>query len=66
MQIRIEATVNARDREEVGKAMAELYAELVKAVEAPARLPLPHIDVPSEVIKGTYPKEQTNGDDNNS
>jgi hypothetical protein len=56
METKIDVTIKAQDREEVGKAMAELYADVCKALETRV-LVLPGMAPINPTLHGTYPRD---------
>lgn len=58
MEIQVEATIRAANKEQVGEACAKLYQDVVKAFEQRV-LTLPGVDPPKPVIRGEYgPKNE--------
>ena len=62
MEIEIKAKINARNMEEVGEAMGQMYGKIREAMKANNVLPLPGVEPPRVKIEHSYEPENTRED----
>jgi hypothetical protein len=63
MEVRIEVTIKADDTEQIGRAMGEVYQEVVKTVASRPAAPLPGFTPGPATVQGTYPRAVNDKED---
>jgi hypothetical protein len=56
VEIRVEVTIKAEDTEQIGRAMGEVYQEVVKTVASRPPVALPGFAPGPATVQGTYPR----------